>query len=362
MKMKAAVCRSFGAPLTIEEVEIDPPQAGEVLVKVVACAICHSDVHKIQGDWGGALPTVAGHEAAGVVEAVGSGVTLVQPGDHVVMSLLRACGRCFFCNQGQPHLCSHEFALTTQSRLRGGDGAAIEQGIKVAGFAEYAVVDQSQLVSIPKDMPLDSASLLACGVITGLGAVVNTAKVGPGQSVVVIGAGGVGLNAIQGAALSGGHPVIAVDLLDSKLESAFDFGATHGVNGRDGQAVVEKVLSLTDGRGADFVFITVGSPAAVAQGITLTRRGGTLVLVGIPDDKATHPLPLAQTVWREQRIMGSSMGSTRLSTQVPQLVSLYLSGRLKLDELISARYPLEQINEAIADMETGQSLRNVIML
>lgn len=362
MKMKAAVCRSFGAPLTIEEVEIGPPQAGEVLVKVVACAICHSDVHKIQGDWGGALPTVAGHEAAGVVEAVGSGVTLVQPGDHVVMSLLRACGRCFFCNQGQPHLCSHEFALTTQSRLRGADGASIEQGIKVAGFAEYAVVDQSQLVSIPKDMPLDSASLLACGVITGLGAVVNTAKVGPGQSVVVIGAGGVGLNAIQGAALSGGHPVIAVDLLDSKLESAFDFGATHGVNGRDGEAVAKQVLGLTDGRGADFVFITVGSPAAVAQGITLTRRGGTLVLVGIPDDKATHPLPLAQTVWREQRILGSSMGSTRLSTQVPQLVSLYLSGRLKLDELISARYPLEEINEAIAAMETGQALRNVIML
>lgn len=360
--MRAAVCYEFGKPLVIEEVAIDPPQAGEVLVKVVACAICHSDVHKIRGDWGGKLPTVAGHEAAGVVETVGPGVTLVQPGDHVIMSLLRACGRCFFCNQGQPHLCSTEFALTNESRPHAADGSPIEQGIKVAGFAEYAVVDQSQLVSIPKDIPLDSASLLACGVITGLGAVVNTAKVAPGQSVVVIGAGGVGLNAIQGAALSGGHPVIAVDLLDSKLESALEFGATHAVNGRDGEAVLAKVQSLTDGRGADFVFITVGSPAAVAQGITLTRRGGALVLVGIPDDKATHPLPLAQTVWREQRILGSSMGSTRLSTQVPQLVSLYLSGRLKLDELISARYPLEQINEAIASMESGQALRNVIVL
>jgi len=360
--MRAAVCYEFGKPLVIEDVTIDPPQAGEVLVKVVACAICHSDVHKIRGDWGGNLPTVAGHEAAGVVEAVGPGVTLVKLGDHVVISLLRACGRCFFCNQGQPHLCSTEFALTVESRLHGADGSSIEQGIKVAGFAEYAVVDQSQLVTIPKDMPLDSASLLACGVITGLGAVVNTAKVAPGQSVVVIGVGGVGLNAIQGAALSGGHPVIAVDLLDSKLESALEFGATHAVNGRDGDAVMEKVQSLTDGRGVDFVFITVGSPAAVAQGIPLTRRGGTLVLVGIPDDKATHPLPLAQTVWREQRILGSSMGSTRLSTQVPQLVSMYLSGRLKLDELISARYPLEEINEAIASMESGQALRNVIML
>ena len=360
--MRAAVCYEFGKPLVIENIEIDPPQAGEVRVKVVACAICHSDVHKIRGDWGGKLPTVAGHEAAGVVEAVGPGVTLVKPGDHVVISLLRACGRCFFCNQGQPHLCSAEFALTTQSRLHAADGTSIEQGIKVAGFAEYAVVDQSQLVSIPKDMPLDSASLLACGVITGLGAVVNTAKVGPGQSVVVIGVGGVGLNAIQGAALSGADPIIAVDLLDSKLEAARAFGATHAVNGRDSAAVSEKVLSLTGGRGADYVFITVGSPAAVAQGIPLTRRGGTLVLVGIPDDKATHPLPLAQTVWREQRILGSSMGSTRLSTQVPQLVSLYLGGRLKLDELISARYPLEQINEAIASMETGQALRNVIML
>lgn len=360
--MKAAVCYEFGKPLVIEDIEIDPPQAGEVLVKVVACAICHSDVHKIRGDWGGKLPSVAGHEASGVVEAVGEGVTMIEPGEHVVMSLLRACGRCFFCNQGQPHLCSADFALTTESRLHAKDGSFIEQGIKVAGFAEYAVVDQSQLVSIPKDMPLDSASLLACGVITGLGAVVNTAKVGPGQSVVVIGVGGVGLNAIQGAALSGGHPVIAIDLLDSKLEAAFDFGATHAVNGAKGQAVTDEVQRLTDGRGADYVFITVGSPAAVAQGINLTRRGGTLVLVGIPDDKATHPLPLAQTVWREQRIMGSSMGSTRLSTQVPQLVSMYLSKRLKLDELISARYPLERINEAIASMETGQALRNVIML
>ena len=360
--MKAAVCYEFGKPLVIEEIEIDPPKTGEVRVKVVACAICHSDVHKIRGDWGGKLPTVAGHEAAGVVEAVGAGVTLVKPGDHVVMSLLRACGRCFFCNQGQPHLCSAEFALTTESRLHAADGSFIEQGIKVAGFAEYAVVDQSQLVSIPKDMPLDSASLLACGVITGLGAVVNTAQVGPGQSVVVIGVGGVGLNAIQGAALSGGDPIIAVDLLDSKLEAARALGATHAGNRRDGAAASEKVQSLTGERGADYVFITVGSPAAVAQGIPLTRRGGTLVLVGIPDDKATHPLPLAQTVWREQRILGSSMGSTRLSTQVPQLVSLYLSGRLKLDELISARFPLEQINEAIASMETGQALRNVIML
>ena len=359
--MKAAVCYEFGKPLVIEDIEIDPPQAGEVQVKVVACAICHSDVHKINGDWGGDLPMVAGHEAAGVVEVAGEGVTLVQPGDHVVMSLLRACGRCFFCNQGQPHLCDADYALNHETRLHSKDGKPIDQGIKVAGFAERAVVDQSQLVSIPKEVPLDSASLLACGVITGLGAVVNTAKVEPGDSVVVIGLGGVGLSAVQGAAVAGAHPIIALDLVDSKLEAGRTFGATHALNAAHSDDVSEAVKTLTGGRGADYVFITVGSPPAVAQGATLTRRGGALVLVGIPDDKATHALPLAQTVWREQRIMGSSMGSTRLSTQVPQLVSMYQMQRLKLDELISGRYPLEQINEAITEMSGGGALRNVIV-
>jgi Zn-dependent alcohol dehydrogenase len=359
--MKAAVCYAFDQPLVIDELELDPPQTGEVKVRVVACAICHSDVHQIRGDWSAIVPLVAGHEASGVVEEVGPGVTNVKVGDHVVMSLLRSCGRCYYCSKGDTHLCEGVFALQTETRLHNRRGEPVAQSIKTAAFAEYAVVDQSQLVPIPKDVPLDSASLLACGVITGLGAVVNTAKVHTGESVAVMGIGGVGLNAIQGAYLSGAQPIIALDLLENKLQAARDFGATHTINVAKEADPAGAVQALTGGRGVDYAFVTVGSPVAVAQALTLIRRGGSLVLVGIPDDKATHPLLLAQSVWKEQRILSSSMGSTRLSVQVPQLVELYRQGRLKLDELISRRYPLEEINEAIAAMERGEALRNVIV-
>jgi len=359
--MKAAVCYAYDQPLVIEEIDIDPPQTGEVKVRVAACAICHSDVHQIRGDWSAELPLVAGHEAAGVVEEVGPGVSTVQVGDHVVMSLLRSCGRCFYCGKGDTHLCEGDFALQHETRLHDKKGEPIIQSIKTAAFAEYAVVDQSQLVPIPKDIPLDSASLLACGVITGLGAVINTAKVGTGESVAVVGIGGVGLNAVQGAVLSGAQPIIALDLLDNKLQAAREFGATHAINVANETDVAVDVQELTGGRGVDYAFVTVGSPLAVAQAIALIRRGGSLVLVGIPDDKATHPLLLAQSVWQERRILGSSMGSTRLSIQVPQLIELYRQRRLKLDELISQRYPLDEINEAIASMERGEALRNVIV-
>lgn len=359
--MKAAVCYAYDQPLVIEEIELDPPKTGEVKVRVVACAICHSDVHQIRGDWSAALPLVAGHEAAGVVEALGPGVTGVKVGDHVVISLLRSCGRCYYCSKGITHLCEGTFALQTETRLHNQRGEPIFQSIKTAAFAEYVVVEQSQLVPIPKEIPLDSASLLACGVITGLGAVINTAKVGTGESVAVIGMGGVGLNSIQGAVLSGAQPIIALDLLENKLEAARAFGATHTINSSQVADPVAAVQALTNGRGVDYAFVTVGSPKAVAQAITLVRRGGTIVLVGIPDDKATYPLMLAQTVWKEQRVLSSSMGSTRLSVQVPQLVELYRYGRLKLDELISHRYPLSEINEAIASMERGEALRNVII-
>jgi S-(hydroxymethyl)glutathione dehydrogenase/alcohol dehydrogenase len=358
--MKAAVCYAFGQPLTIEEIDIDPPQQGEVKIRLAATAICHSDVHLIRGEWGGRLPVVAGHEAAGIVDAVGENVTLAKPGDTVVVSLLRSCGRCFYCTLGSPHLCERRFALDTESRLRNRRGERLQQGIRTAAFAEYAIVDQSQVVQVPADMPLDRAALLACGVITGLGAVVNTARVGPGQSVVVIGAGGVGLNAIQGAVLVGAHPIVAVDRLDTKLAAARTFGATHAINAAQ-QDLRAAVANLTAGRGTDYVFVTVGSPTAVAQALTMIRPGGTVVIVGIPQEGATAALSIGDMVWNEQRVIGSRMGSTRLSVDVPRLVDLYRHGRLKLDELITARYPLEQINEAISAMETGEVLRNVIV-
>ena len=358
--MKAAVCYEFGKPLLIEEVAIDPPQNGEVKVRLAATAICHSDIHSLDGAWGGSLPVIAGHEAAGVVETIGTGVTMVQPGDHAVVSLLRSCGRCFYCTIGAPHLCQHEFALDNESRLRTQDGRPIRHGIKTAAFAEYVIVDQSQVAQVPADMPLKSACLLACGVITGLGAVVNTAQITAGSSVVVIGAGGVGQNSIQGAALAGAQPIIAIDLLDNKLQAARSFGATHTINAVATETPEIKVRDLTAGRGADYVFVAVGSEAAITQGLKMMRRGGTLVVVGMPPSGAMVSFEGVDLAYNEYRIVGSNMGSTRLQVDVPYLVELYRNGRLKLDELITARYPLDQINEAIAAVKRGEALRNVI--
>lgn len=359
--MKAAVCYEFGKPLVIEEVELDAPKTGEVKVRLAATAVCHSDLNAIRGRADPYLPLVAGHEAAGVVEEIGEGVTLAQPGDPVVVSLLRSCGRCFFCTTGLPHKCEAKFALETESRLHNRHGEALRQGIRTAAFAECTVVDESQVVRIPPEMPLDRAALLACGVITGLGAVVNTAQVEPYSSVVVIGTGGVGVNAIQGALLAGAHPIIAVDILANKLAAARDFGATHTINAAEQSAPEDRVKELTSGRGADYVFVTVGNPDVVAQGLKMIRWEGTVVIVGIPAEGATASFPVRQFVVGGQRIVGSCMGSTRLHVDVPRLINLYQHGRLKLDELITAHYPLERINEAIESMEKGEALRNVIV-
>ena len=358
--MKAAVCRTFGEALTIEDITLDPPQEGEVQVKLGACAICHSDILYMDGAWGGALPAIYGHEAAGVVEAVGPGVSRAKPGDRVLVTLLRSCGECLHCGQGELSLCDASFPIGEDGRLHTPDGAPVEQGLRTGAFAEQVVVEQSQVMPIPADMPLDVASLLSCGVITGFGAVTNSARMPVGSSAVVIGTGGVGLNSVQGAALSGAGAVIALDLSDDKLETAKDFGATHGINpGREDAAAA--VRALTDGRGADYVFVTVGAKAAIDQGLALTRRGGTLVIVGMTADGVTwdiSPLAIADGA---QRIIGSKMGSTRLTVDIPPLIALYQQGRLKLDSLISGRYRLDEINEAIDSARRGEALRNVIV-
>ncbi|HEU5422824.1 MAG TPA: Zn-dependent alcohol dehydrogenase [Nitrolancea sp.] len=358
--MRAAVCYEFGQPLVIDEVELDEPGRGEVRVKIAAVAICHSDVHLIRGEWGGELPVVAGHEAAGIVDAVGEGVDSVQPGDHVIVSLLRSCGHCFYCTTGSPYVCESQFPLRTETRLHTPAGEPILQGINCGAFAEYAVVHQSQLVLVDDELPLDSLALLACGVITGAGAVINTGGVRPGESVAVIGTGGVGLNAVQGAALAGANPIIALDLLDSKLEAARAFGATHALNAADPE-LPARVRALTGGRGPDYAVVTVGSVAAIEQALRLVRREGTVVVAGMPHVDASFALPVYRFVGSGRRIVGSVMGSTRLHVDVPRFVELYQQGRLKLDQLISNRYPLESINAAIESMESGQALRNVIV-
>ena len=357
--MKAAVCRAFGSPLVIEDLRLDSPEEGEVRVKIAACAICHSDIDYAGGAWRGTLPAVYGHEAAGVVEAVGPGVRGLQPGDRVVVSLLRSCGRCFFCTGGEPHLCEAEFPADREGRLFTSEGEQVLQAMHTGAFAEEVVVDQSQLAVVPPSMPLDSASLLGCGVITGLGAVVNTAAVPEGSSVVVVGTGGVGLNSVQGAVLRKAEPIVAADISPSKLDAAISFGATHALDAAND--LEGEVRALTGGRGADYVFVTVGSARAVEQGLTCLRRGGTLVLVGMPPSGVTFDVVAVDLAYHAKRIVGSRMGSTVLARAVPELVELYEQGRLKLDELISGRYRLEQINEAIAAAGDGAMLRNVIV-
>ncbi len=358
--MKAAVCHEFGKPLVVQEIEIASPQAGEIKVKLAACAICHSDILYMDGAWGGVLPAVYGHEAAGVVEEVGPGVTGFDSGDHVVVTLIRSCGCCHFCSQGQPVMCETTFRLDEDGPLRSKDGDTIHQGLRTGAFAERVVVDASQVVRVPEDLPLDSASLLACGVITGLGAVVNTAEVRPGSTVAVVGTGGVGLNSVQGAVLGGARTVIAIDLSDDKLAASKSFGATDTVNPAKEDAA-QAVRALSEGRGADYVFVTVGAKAAIEQGFGLLCRGGTLVIVGMPASGVTAAFDPATFANEGQRVLGSKMGSARLQVDVPKLVDLYRQGRLKLDELISGRYPLEEINEAVASARRGEALRNVIL-
>ena len=360
MKMRAAVCRAFGEPLVIETVDLASLGPGEVRVKMAACAICHSDIFYMDGAWGGELPAVYGHEAAGVVEAVGPGVLRLKPGDHVVATLIRSCGFCAFCADGAPVFCEEVFPLDRQTPLSDAAGKPLIHGLRTGAFAEYIVIDASQAVAIPKDVPLDSAALIACGVLTGVGAVVNTADVQAGSSVVVIGCGGVGLNSIQGARLAGASPIIAIDVEPNKLLAAREFGATHTINAKQ-ENVVERTAELTAGRKADTVFVTVGIRGALEQGVSLMKRNGATVLVGMPPSGVTATIDPSWLAADGQRILGSKMGSARPLIDVPRIVALYREGRLKLDELISGRYRLEAINEAVASSRSGAALRNVIV-
>jgi len=358
--MKAAVCREFGKPLVIEDIDLLPAGPGEVTVDIKACAICHSDIFFIDGAWGGNLPAVYGHEAAGIVRSVGAGVTTVKPGQPVVVTLIRSCGHCISCMDGIPVACEGAVPLDSAPVLTAAGGERVVQGMETGAFAEAVTVHASQVVGMPTDMGFDAASLLACGVITGVGAVVNTAKVTPGSTVAVIGAGGVGLNAVQGAAIAGARTIIALDISETKLETALRFGATHAVQAAGGDAI-EKVRALTDGRGADYVFVTVGAKPAFQQAFPMAARAGAVVLVGMPPTGVMAEIDPGTVAAANQRILGSKMGTSRIGVDIPNLISLYRQGRLKLDELITNRYPLEGINEALASTKRGEVLRNVIL-
>ena len=371
---KAAVLREVGKPMEIEEVTLDAPNKGEVRVRIAATGICHSDIHSIRGEHGSPnLPAVGGHEVAGYVEELGEGVTSVKEGDPVVVSLEPAgCGQCFYCIQGFPGACERRRmmrppggkfkGISAPGRYVDRDGRRLTQlGGMVAGFVEYTVAGENRLIKMPADMPLAQASLLACGVITGFCSVTNAAQVKPLSSVVVMGTGGVGLNSIQGAALSGAYPVIAVDVLDSKLEAAKQFGATHTININKESDPVMKAFELTNGRGADYVFVTVGGKAPLRQGFRMSGFRGLTVIIGHSGEDTLSDFEPTDFIGGQRMIMGSGAMSARAMVDIPRIVSYYQAGRYKLDELVTGRYPLEKINEAIEETERGGALRNVII-
>ena len=358
--MKAAICYEFKKPLSVEEIDIDSPGRGEIKVRLAATAICHSDIHMISGDFAPDLPIVAGHESAGHVVETGEGVISTKPGDSVVVSTIASCGKCRPCRLGFFHMCDLKHTINNKGHLRNKRGQSLITMSMVGGFAEQSIVLESQVTKIPQDFPLDRAALLACGVITGFGAVVNRAKVQPFSSVVVIGTGGVGLNAIQGAVLSGANPVIAVDTLDNKLAAAKIFGATHTVNAKK-EDPLKAIKDLTDGWGANYVFTTVATDTAIHQSVNMLGKRGAAVIIGVPAAGATFTFSPFEFLDDEKTLTACYMGSANMSLDIPRLISLYKSGHLKLDELISARYPLTQINEAISTFVGGKSLRNVIV-
>lgn len=360
MRTRAAVCRSFGAPLAIEDVTLRAVGSHEVLVTMTACAVCHSDVSYIDGAWGGALPAVYGHEAAGVVEAVGDEVGGLTRGEAVVVTLIRSCGTCSRCLARQPTLCEGLPPADANPALTAGDGGVLHQGMRTGAFADVVLVDASQVVPVDASLPPSSACLLSCGVLTGVGAALNSAAVTEGSTVVVLGVGGVGLNCVQGALLAGAGRVIAVDLVPAKLELARTFGA-HETVAAGGVDAGEAVRDLTSGRGAEAVFVAAGVPRLIEEGAALLRRGGTLVIVGLPASGTRVSLDPVAIADGSLRIVGSKMGSSIPQVDIPRLVELYRAGQLKLDELVAARYDFEHINDAIDATREGAQLRSVVV-
>lgn len=359
--MRAAVAYEAKAPVAIEEVELAPPGPREVLVRLAASGVCHSDWHILKGEWGDRqFPLILGHEGAGVVEAVGADVTAVRPGDHVITAWRTSCGLCEMCQKGWPALCDRSPTVQRRPMLRA-SGRTVGLAGGLGTFAEYALVHETAAVKIDPDLPLEQAALVGCGVTTGVGAVINTARVPPGASVAVFGCGGVGLNCVQGAVIAGAEPIIAVDLLDSKLELARSFGATHTVNAAR-EDPVERIRELTGGQGVHFAFEAIGLvEAPFVQSVLCTRKRGVTVWVG--HAPLNTPVTLdARALIQEKTVIGSFYGSARPHVDFPRLLRLYRSGRLKLDELITRRFPLTGVDEAFAALGRGEVARSVLTL
>ncbi|MCL7466274.1 Zn-dependent alcohol dehydrogenase [Phaeovulum sp. NW3] len=346
--------------MTFENVSINKPGPREVLIRTAYAGVCHSDLHFADGTYPYPVPFVPGHESAGVVEQVGSEVTHVKPGDHVVTCLSVFCGCCPQCTTGHPNLCedtSVKLAPGVARRLTLEDGSLLHQFSNLSSFAEQMLVHENAVVKIDKDLPLDRAALVGCGVLTGFGAVTNAAQVEPGSTVVVIGCGGVGLSAVSGAALTGAGRIIAVDMLDTKLDLAKKLGATDVINAKDTDPVAS-VMEMTKG-GAHYTFEALGMKRTATQAFDMLRPGGTATLIGMfkPGEKLEFE---GSMFIKDRKIRGSSMGSNRFRVDIPNILNYYRQGRMELDHLISSHIPLTQLNEAFANLRTGGTVRQVV--
>lgn len=358
--MKAAIFREVNQPMEIEEVQVSKPGPREVLIRTSAAGVCHSDMHFFNGTYPGQLPMILGHESAGVVEQVGSDVHYVKPGDHVITCLSVFCGHCEHCLTGRMSLCQEpETKRDSKDEPRVSDsGKPLQQFANLGSFAEMMLVHEHAVAKIREDMPMDRAALIGCGVTTGVGAVIHTAKVEPGATVAVIGCGGIGLSCINGAAIAGASRIIAIDMVPSKLDLARKFGATDTINGRENDPI-EAVKELTGG-GVHYAFEAIGLKQTAEQAFGMLRNGGTATVIGMipPGDMVTLHGP---DFLFEKKIQGSFMGSNRFRVDMPRFVDFYLQGRLHLDDLVSARIGLKDVNEAMQQLETGEIARNVIM-
>ncbi len=364
---KAAVMVGQNQPLVIRtDVEVEAPHAHEVKIRMGASGVCHSDLSMLNGTMFAMPPIVLGHEGAGVVEEIGEGVTGVAVGDHVVISWVPQCGECFFCTRDQGYLCENANAALASGGLLDGttrmtsEGAPLSQIAAAGTFGEVSIVPESGVVKIPDDLDMRIAALIGCGVLTGTGAAMNTANIRQGDTVAVVGCGGVGLNVIQGARIAGATEIIAIDMNETKLQMAKEFGATATVNAAQSDPVAQ-VLEMTSGRGADVAFEVIGLGPTIDQTINMARRGGQAILVGVPKMDVMVTVPaFFGVVLNEKTIKGCWYGSSNVQKDVPKLVDLYKKGELKLDELISRTIALEEVNDAFAAMETGEVARSVI--
>ena len=362
MRVTAPVLVQPGRPMEMMELDLDQPRSGEVLIRMAASGVCHSCLHAYDGSHTGApLPIVLGDEGSGTVEAVGDGCKRLKEGDHVIISWAPDCGACRFCDKGFPALCLNgpPFGEVGVGGTRFHRDGRDVYHYGPATYGPYIVVPEAAAIPIRKDFPLDLAALIGCSVTTGFGAVVNTAGVRAGQSVAVFGCGGIGLNAVQGAAITGAYPIIAVDVLDSKLEIAKQFGATHVINPtRDD--VLERVLEWTE-IGVDAAIIAVGSTAAIGQGLTILAKQGVEVIVGVPGSGETLPFDPKYVIRGEQRIMGSRYGTSNPAVEFPMLVELAMAGRLKIGELVTRRYRIDEADEAFRALAAGEQARGLIV-